>query len=103
MFPRRPLDLTRPTDNILPGTRHPMSIVRNQIIGIFGRIGFTVAEDREIEDDWHNFSALNFPEEHPARDMQDTFFIDKDPDIAFGHIPLRCRSGSWRRRNHPSG
>jgi len=65
-----------------PGSRHPLSIVRNQIIEIFSRIGYTVAEDREIEDDWHNFSALNFPEEHPARDMQDTFFIEKNPDIA---------------------
>jgi phenylalanyl-tRNA synthetase alpha chain len=75
------LDLTRPADHIETGARHPLSIVRNQIIGIFSRIGFTVAEDREIEDDWHNFSALNFPEEHPARDMQDTIFIEKNPDI----------------------
>ena len=65
-----------------PGSRHPLSIVRNQIIEIFSHIGYTVAEDREIEDDWHNFTALNFPEEHPARDMQDTFFIEKNPDIA---------------------
>ncbi len=57
------------------GTRHPLSIVRNQIIDIFARIGFTISEGPEIEDDWHNFSALNFPEEHPARDMQDTFFV----------------------------
>jgi phenylalanyl-tRNA synthetase alpha chain len=63
------------------GSRHPLSIVRNDIIGIFSRIGFTVSEDREIEDDWHNFTALNFTEEHPARDMQDTFFIEKNPDI----------------------
>jgi phenylalanyl-tRNA synthetase alpha chain len=75
------IDLTRPADHIEAGARHPISIVRNQIIGIFSRIGFTVAEDREIEDDWHNFTALNFPEEHPARDMQDTIFIEKDPDI----------------------
>jgi phenylalanyl-tRNA synthetase alpha chain len=76
------LDLTRPVNYMEPGSRHPLSIVRNQIIGIFSRIGYTVAEDREIEDDWHNFTALNFPEEHPARDMQDTFFIEKNPDIA---------------------
>jgi phenylalanyl-tRNA synthetase alpha chain len=76
------LDLTRPVTYMEPGPRHPLSIVRNQIIGIFSRIGYTVAEDREIEDDWHNFTALNFPEEHPARDMQDTFFIEKNPDIA---------------------
>ena len=75
-------DLTRPADHFRIGARHPLSITRNHIIGIFSRIGFTVAEDREIEDDWHNFTALNFPEEHPARDMQDTFFIRKDPDIA---------------------
>jgi phenylalanyl-tRNA synthetase alpha chain len=74
-------DLTRPADQMETGSRHPLSIVRNQIITIFSRIGFTVAEDREIEDDWHNFSALNFPEEHPARDMQDTIFIEKNPDV----------------------
>jgi len=75
------VDLTRPADNMEPGTRHPLSIVRNQIIGIFGRIGFTVADGPEIEDDWHNFSALNFEANHPARDMQDTFFIEENPDI----------------------
>jgi phenylalanyl-tRNA synthetase alpha chain len=80
--PKAGMDLTRPADQNILGARHPISIVRNQIIEIFSRIGFTIAEDREIEDDWHNFSALNFPEEHPARDMQDTFFIEKDPDIA---------------------
>jgi phenylalanyl-tRNA synthetase alpha chain len=79
---KNPIDLTRPVDHFDPGSRHPLSIVRNEITSIFSRIGFTVAEDREIEDDWHNFTALNFPEEHPARDMQDTFFIEKDPDIA---------------------
>jgi phenylalanyl-tRNA synthetase alpha chain len=75
-------DLTRPVTYMEPGPRHPLSIVRNRIIEIFSRIGYSVAEDREIEDDWHNFTALNFPEEHPARDMQDTFFIEKNPDIA---------------------
>ncbi len=75
-------DLTLPVDFIELGTRHPLSIVRNEIIDIFARLGFTVAEGPEIEDDFHNFTALNFPEEHPARDMQDTFFIEKDPDIA---------------------
>ncbi|HLG02218.1 MAG TPA: phenylalanine--tRNA ligase subunit alpha, partial [Bacteroidia bacterium] len=69
-------DLTRPTPGF-EGTRHPLNIIRRKILDIFGRIGFTVAEGPEIEDDWHNFTALNFPEEHPARDMQDTFFIDK--------------------------
>jgi phenylalanyl-tRNA synthetase alpha chain len=63
------------------GARHPISIVRNQIISIFEKLGFTISEGPEIEDDWHVFSALNFPPEHPARDMQDTFFIRRDPDV----------------------
>ncbi|MCX6249629.1 MAG: phenylalanine--tRNA ligase subunit alpha [Bacteroidetes bacterium] len=88
------LDLTRPVDHLQAGSRHPLSIVRNQIIDIFSRIGFTVMEDREIEDDWHNFTALNFPEEHPARDMQDTFFIEKHPDIA-----LRTHTSSVQIRS----
>ena len=75
------MDLSRPIDHMDPGTRHPLSIVRNEIIRIFGQIGYTVAEGPEIEDDWHNFRALNFPQEHPARDMQDTFFIERNPDI----------------------
>ena len=74
-------DLTMPGEPIALGTRHPLAIVKNKIISIFGRLGFIVAEGPEIEDDWHVFSALNFPVEHPARDMQDTFFIEKDPDI----------------------
>jgi phenylalanyl-tRNA synthetase alpha chain len=75
------MDLTRPGEPMKLGTRHPLSLVKNEIINIFGRLGFTVAEGPEIEDDWHVFSALNFPPEHPARDMQDTFFIEKDPDV----------------------
>jgi len=74
-------DLTRPEKPLELGARHPISIVKNQIIDVFSRIGFTVSEGPEIEDDWHNFTALNLPEYHPARDMQDTFFIEKDPDI----------------------
>ena len=74
-------DLSLPAMDPL-GSRHPLSIVRNEIIDIFSRIGFTVSEGPEIEDDFHNFSALNFPEDHPARDMQDTFFIEKNPDLA---------------------
>ncbi len=74
-------DLTRPAEPINLGSRHPISIVKNKIIDVFSRIGFTVSEGPEIEDDWHNFTALNLPEYHPARDMQDTFFIEKDPDI----------------------
>ena len=74
-------DLTRPQEPIELGSRHPISLVRNQIIEVFNRIGFTVSEGPEIEDDWHNFTALNLPEYHPARDMQDTFFIEQNPDI----------------------
>lgn len=74
-------DLTRPGEPIAIGSRHPISIVKNQIIDIFSRIGFNVSEGPEIEDDWHNFTALNLPEYHPARDMQDTFFIQTNPDI----------------------
>lgn len=71
------LDLTRPGGPEPIGSRHPLSLVRSEIIELFERIGFSVSEGPEIEDDWHNFSALNFPPEHPARDMQDTFFIEK--------------------------
>lgn len=71
------LDYSRPGNAELIGSRHPLSLVRSEIIEIFSRIGYTVSEGPEIEDDWHNFSALNFPPEHPARDMQDTFFVEK--------------------------
>jgi phenylalanyl-tRNA synthetase alpha chain len=74
-------DLTLPGPPKQLGSRHPISIVRNQIIDIFERLGFTISEGPEIEDDWHVFSSLNFPPEHPARDMQDTFFVTKDPDV----------------------
>lgn len=74
------MDWSLPGDPIAIGTRHPISIVRNRIVQIFGRLGFSVAEGPEIEDDWHNFTALNLPEDHPARDMQDTFYIHKNPD-----------------------
>ncbi len=70
-------DLTLPGDSRKLGTRHPLSIVQNEIISIFEKMGFIISEGPEIEDDWHNFSALNFPENHPARDMQDTFFVDR--------------------------
>ncbi|RRQ50181.1 phenylalanine--tRNA ligase subunit alpha [Maribacter algicola] len=74
-------DLTRPGNPTELGARHPISIVKNKIIDIFSRIGFNVSEGPEIEDDWHNFTALNLPEYHPARDMQDTFFVQTNPDI----------------------
>jgi len=74
-------DLTKPASMIELGSRHPISIIRDKIIDIFYKIGFNVSEGPEIEDDWHNFTALNLPTHHPARDMQDTFFIKKDPDL----------------------
>ncbi|MBP1640254.1 MAG: phenylalanyl-tRNA synthetase, alpha subunit [Bacteroidetes bacterium] len=86
-------DLTRSADPILLGTRHPLSIVKNEIVDIFARIGFTIAEGPEVEDDWHVFGALNFPPEHPARDMQDTFFIEKNPDVL-----LRTHTSSVQSR-----
>lgn len=76
------IDITLPGEPLSEGALHPLSIIRNKIIEIFSAVGFTVSDGPEIEDDWHNFTALNFPEEHPARDMQDTFFIRKNPDLA---------------------
>ena len=76
------IDITLPGEPLESGAMHPLSIIRNRIIEIFGAIGFTVSDGPEIEDDWHNFSALNFTEDHPARDMQDTFFVQKNPDLA---------------------
>ncbi len=76
------IDLTLPSDpTIQVGSRHPLSLVKNQIIDVFARIGFTVSDGREIEDDWHNFTALNTPENHPARDMQDTFYVELNPEM----------------------
>ena len=96
-------DSTLPGDELPVGSRHPINIVRNQIVSIFRRLGFSVAEGPEIEDDWHNFTALNLPENHPARDMQDTFYIHQNPDwllrthtsnvqvreMEKGHLPIR--------------
>ncbi len=92
------LDMTMSTDYEPLGARHPISLVRNEIIEIFKRIGFVISEGPEIEDDFHNFTALNFPEEHPARDMQDTFFIKKNPDIA-----LRTHTSSVQVRVMEAG
>jgi phenylalanyl-tRNA synthetase alpha chain len=75
-------DVTRPGWGVAPGSHHPVSQVRNELVDIFRRMGFAVAEGPEMEDDWHNFTALNFPPEHPARDMQDTFFLARNPDWA---------------------
>jgi phenylalanyl-tRNA synthetase alpha chain len=90
------LDLTRPGDVFEVGSRHPLSLVRNEILNIFKRIGFTVADGPEIEDDWHNFTALNFPENHPARDMQDTFFISQEGST--DSIALRTHTSSIQVR-----
>ncbi|MCM1109685.1 MAG: phenylalanine--tRNA ligase subunit alpha [Clostridium sp.] len=87
------LDLTRTSAPEALGTRHPLSIVRNEIISIFSRLGFTVAEGPEVEDDWHVFSSLNFAADHPARDMQDTFFIQRNPDVL-----LRTHTSSVQSR-----
>lgn len=89
-------DLTLPGEGMELGSRHPLSLVRSEIIEIFKKLGFSVAEGPEIEDDWHNFSALNFPEEHPARDMQDTFFIKKGGEK--GDIALRTHTSSVQVR-----
>ncbi|MFI5218116.1 MAG: phenylalanine--tRNA ligase subunit alpha [Bacteroidia bacterium] len=75
-------DLTLPGEGMPIGSLHPITIIRNKIVDVFKRIGYTVSEGPEIEDDWHNFSALNFPENHPARDMQDTFFVQTNPEIS---------------------
>lgn len=90
------LDLTMPTDFSELGSRHVLSVVMNEIIDIFSRIGFTVAESVEIEDDWHLFSALNFPPDHPARDMQDTFFVEKEEGRQ--EVALRTHTSSVQVR-----
>ncbi len=94
-------DLTLPGQGFTLGARHPLSLVRKEIISIFNKLGFQVAEGPEIEDDWHNFSALNFPEEHPARDMQDTFFIKKGGEK--GDIALRTHTSSVQVRMMEAG
>ncbi|WP_316837646.1 phenylalanine--tRNA ligase subunit alpha [Pedobacter nutrimenti] len=95
------LDLTLPGEGFEIGARHPLALVRKEIVEIFNKLGFIVAEGPEIEDDWHNFSALNFPEEHPARDMQDTFFIKKGGEK--GDIALRTHTSSVQVRMMESG
>lgn len=95
------LDLTLPGEGFEIGARHPLALVRREIVEIFNKLGFIVAEGPEIEDDWHNFSALNFPEEHPARDMQDTFFIKKGGEK--GDIALRTHTSSVQVRMMEAG
>ena len=87
------IDLTRTASPMRLGTRHPLSIVRQEIVSIFGRLGYAVEQGPEIEDDWHVFSALNFAADHPARDMQDTFFIQRNPDVL-----LRTHTSSVQTR-----
>ena len=87
------IDLSAPAEPLALGARHPISVIMNQIIDIFAKIGFTVAEDREIEDDWHNFGAMNTPEDHPARDMQDTFYLQNSAEML-----LRTHTSSVQSR-----
>ncbi len=87
------IDLTRTAYPVQLGTRHPLSIVRNEICDIFAKLGFSIAEGPEVEDDWHVFSSLNFAPDHPARDMQDTFFVTRNPDIL-----LRTHTSSVQTR-----
>ena len=86
------VDMSLPGDEITVGTRHPLNLVRNQMVSIFKRLGFAVAEGPEIEDDWHNFGAMNLPADHPARDMQDTFYVKEATD----------ESAAWLLRTHTS-
>ncbi|HUM97199.1 MAG TPA: phenylalanine--tRNA ligase subunit alpha [Chitinophagaceae bacterium] len=92
------LDLSLPGDEVLIGSRHPVTLMRNRIVSIFQRLGFAVAEGPEIEDDWHNFGALNLPEHHPARDMQDTFYVQQNPDWV-----LRTHTSSVQIREMEKG
>ncbi|MBQ5655570.1 MAG: phenylalanine--tRNA ligase subunit alpha, partial [Bacteroidaceae bacterium] len=87
------VDLTRTPYPIALGTRHPLTIVKNEIVDIFARLGFTLAEGPEVEDDWHVYSSMNFADDHPARDMQDTFFVEAHPDII-----LRSHTSSVQAR-----
>ncbi len=97
------IDLTLPGDELPIGSRHPVTLMRNRIVSIFQRLGFAVAAGPEIEDDWHNFGALNLPEHHPARDMQDTFYIQQNPDpIAIGWV-LRTHTSNVQIREMEKG
>ncbi|MCH5347409.1 MAG: phenylalanine--tRNA ligase subunit alpha, partial [Muribaculaceae bacterium] len=87
------VDLTRSAASLPEGSRHPLMLIRDRITSIFGRLGFSIAEGPEIEDDWHVFSSLNFADDHPARDMQDTFFIPRHPDVL-----LRSHTSSVQSR-----
>jgi phenylalanyl-tRNA synthetase alpha chain len=94
-------DPTLPSGGVKVGSHHPLSLVRREILDIFARMGFVVADGPEIEDDWHVFSGLNFPEEHPARDMQDTFFIQRDPDLLLRTHTSSVQVREMERRDPP--
>jgi len=94
-------DATRPSGGVPLGTHHPLQVVRREIVDIFQNMGFAVAEGPEIEDDWHVFSGLNFPPEHPARDMQDTFFVERDPDILLRTHTSSVQVREMERREPP--
>ncbi len=94
-------DMSRPAAQLPVGSRHPISIVKSRIVELFGRLGYAVADGPEIEDDWHVFSALNFPPEHPARDMQDTFFIQSSPDILLRTHTSSIQVRTMERENPP--
>ena len=95
------MDHTRPSGEVPLGSHHPIQVVRREILSIFDRMGFTVADGPEIEDDWHVFSGLNFPEEHPARDMQDTFFIQRNPDLLLRTHTSSVQVREMERRDPP--
>ena len=97
----QPHDLFLPGDPHSPGARHPLSIILKKIVNVFERIGFIVADGPEIEDDWHNFSALNFPPNHPAREMQDTFFIQRDPDYLLRTHTSNVQIRTMEKENPP--
>ena len=90
------IDITLPGTPLPVGTRHPLRIVENQIVSIFEKIGFSVATGPEIEDDWHNFTSLNMPEHHPARDMQDTFYVSKNPDWVLRTHTSSVQAPYWK-------
>lgn len=93
------IDLTRTPYPVKLGTRHPLSIVRNEIIDIFSRLGFSMADGPEVEDDWHVFGAMNFADDHPARDMQDTFFIQQNQIYCFVLTPVPYKVALWKATN----
>ncbi len=95
------LDLTRTPYPVRLGTRHPLTLVKNEIVDIFSRLGFTLAEGPEVEDDWHVYSSMNFADDHPARDMQDTFFVEAHPDIILRSHTSSVQARTMERQQPP--